>query len=129
MTALPPTIDSSIIQTLLEQWGRYCRQVAPPNLGYPRRAAYTPPTPSPGAPIGMGESDEQQARHLDRILAGLKQQDRAAYRVLEQIYLWRISAVEAAARVGMSRTVFYGARARGEAFVAGALSAPTEMAA
>lgn len=126
MTTATP--DNSYIQTLLQQWGNYCRQVAPQNLGYPSHSAYAPPSPS-GMGANFDEDDEQQARAVDLILASLKQQDKFAYRALEQLYLWRTSASEAAARLGVSRPNFYNIRQRGESYVAGALSTAATRAA
>ena len=123
------TPDNAYIQRLLEQWGWYCRQVSPTHLGYPTHSACAPPSPGCGGGDGLTEQDEQQARQLDRILAGLKQQDRQAWRSLEQIYLWRVSAVEAAARLGVSRRALYTLRGRGEAYIAGAFMEQTEIAA
>ena len=125
------TPDNSYIQQLLEQWGRYCRQVAPDHLGYPSHSACCPPSAAGYNDSGDGLSadSEQQAHRLDRILAGLKQHDRRAYRTLEQIYLWRVGAVEAAARLGISRRAVYTARGKGEAYITGALASVDSQAA
>jgi len=123
------TRDNSYIQTLLKQWGRYVRQVAPPNLGYPTHSAYAPPSPGGGRCIEFDQAGEEQAREVDRILAGLKQQDRQAYMALEQSYMWRVSVTEAAARIDVSRQGYYAVRARGESYLAGAMSSMASHAA
>jgi len=127
VTAATP--DNSYIQTLLKQWGSYVRQVAPPNLGYPSHSPYAPPSPSGAGGVDFDQAGEQQAREVDRILSGLKQQDRPAYQAIEHIYLWRTSASEAAARMRISRPGFYTVRARGESYLAGALSSIAYQAA
>ena len=122
MTSKAP--DNAYIQIILEQWGRYCRQVAPTNLGYPTRSACCPPSPGGynDSGTGLDAEGEESARHVDRILAELKRHDRATYRALEQVYLWRVSAVEASARLGVSRARFYTLLGKGEAYITGAVA-------
>ena len=118
------TIVGDPVTVLLDQWGRYCRQTSPVRLGYPTKAVFALPSAGRGGRVfNLDAEAESRARQTDRILVGLKQFDPQAFRALEQIYLWQTSAVEAAARLGVSRNTFYGFKSKGEAYLAGAVSA------
>lgn len=97
-------ISNEVLEFKLRQWGQWARRDNPLNkLGYPTRDVCARFIPDSAPSNRLPDMCEDEAMHIDALIAGMKKRNNNDCRIAKYVYVQRISINDTAKKLGCSR--------------------------